>query len=80
MQLDLSGKVALVIGDKTKRRDLEEAREPIEFPVGRIPLTDGRPGTAAQVAQLVLFLGAEALNHIRGSEIWIDGAESLLQG
>jgi NAD(P)-dependent dehydrogenase (short-subunit alcohol dehydrogenase family) len=43
-------------------------------------LTGGRPGTSEQVAQLVLFLASDASSHITGTEIWIDGAQSLLQG
>lgn len=74
------GAIATNIGQNTEQRDLEEVREPVEFPEGRIPLTDGKPGTAWQVAQLVLFLASAASSHISGTEIWIDGAESLLQG
>ncbi|MBP6789270.1 MAG: SDR family oxidoreductase, partial [Candidatus Promineofilum sp.] len=40
----------------------------------------GAPGKAEQVADLVLFLASDAASHISGTEIWIDGAESLLQG
>ena len=47
--------------------------------VGRHPLA-GQPGTAEQVAQLVLFLASDAAGHISGTELWIDGAESLLKG
>jgi NAD(P)-dependent dehydrogenase (short-subunit alcohol dehydrogenase family) len=67
------------ISASTEQRNLNEIREPVEFPEGQIPLTDGRPGTAEQVAQLVLFLASDASNHVSGTEIWIDGAQSLLQ-
>ncbi|HQF71421.1 MAG TPA: 3-oxoacyl-[acyl-carrier-protein] reductase, partial [Promineifilum sp.] len=40
----------------------------------------GGPGTADQVADLVLFLAGDAAAHITGTEVWIDGAQSLLQG
>ena len=63
-----------------KSPSLEEEKEPVEFPEGSIPLTDGKPGTAEDVAQLVAFLASDASKHITGSEIWIDGAESLLEG
>jgi NAD(P)-dependent dehydrogenase (short-subunit alcohol dehydrogenase family) len=74
------GAIETKIDDNTERRDLEAAREPVEFPEGEIPLTDGAPGSAEQVAQLVLFLGSDASSHISGTEIFIDGAQSLLQG
>ena len=34
----------------TEHRDEEEAREPVEYPEGEIPLTDGKPGAPEQVA------------------------------
>ncbi len=68
------------IDDNTEKRNLEAAEEPVEFPEGPIPLTDGGPGTADQVADLVLFLAGDAAAHITGTEVWIDGAQSLLQG
>ena len=74
------GAIDTEIDDSTKKRDVEEAKEPAEFPAGKIPLTDGKPGTSEQVAQLVLFLASDASSHITGTPVWIDGAESLLQG
>ena len=74
------GAIATNISESTKQRDLEKVKEPVEFPEGKIPLTDGKPGSAEQVAQLVLFLAGDASSHISGTEIWIDGTESLLQG
>jgi NAD(P)-dependent dehydrogenase (short-subunit alcohol dehydrogenase family) len=74
------GAIQTDIGQSTEQRDLERIKEPVEYPEGRIPLTDGDAGTADQVAQLVLFLASDAASHISGTEVWIDGAESLLQG
>lgn len=74
------GWISTDIEDNTERRSIEEAKEPVEFPEGSIPLTDGAPGQAGQVADLVLFLASDSSSHISGTEIWIDGAESLLQG
>jgi NAD(P)-dependent dehydrogenase (short-subunit alcohol dehydrogenase family) len=37
-------------------------------------------GTSEQVARLALFLASDAADHITGTEVWIDGAESLLMG
>jgi NAD(P)-dependent dehydrogenase (short-subunit alcohol dehydrogenase family) len=74
------GAIETNIDKSTTQRDLDKVREPVDFPEGRIPLTDGKPGTSEQVAQLVLFLASDASNHITGTEIWIDGGESLLMG
>ena len=74
------GAIETNIGENTERRDLERVKEPVEYPEGSIPLTRGQPASAEQVAQLVLFLASDASSHITGSEIWIDGAQSLLQG
>lgn len=74
------GAIDTEIEENTEERDVEEAQVPVEYPAGEIPLTAGRPGTAQQVAELVLFLASERASHITGTPVWIDGAESLLQG
>jgi NAD(P)-dependent dehydrogenase (short-subunit alcohol dehydrogenase family) len=73
------GAIETNIDESTEKRDLDAVRIPVEYPEGAHPLED-RPGTADQVAQLVLFLASDASSHITGTEIWIDGAESLLRG
>lgn len=74
------GAIETDIDENTQRRSLEAAREPVSFPAGRIPLTDGKPGTAGQVAELIWFLSSDIATHVSGAEVFIDGAESLLQG
>ena len=74
------GAIETEIGDNTQQRDLEKVKTPVEFPKGQIPLTGGQPGKSEDVAQLVLFLASDESRHISGTEIWIDGTESLLQG
>lgn len=74
------GAITTSIDDNTERQGLDDIKEPVEFPEGAIPLTDGQPGTAEQVADLVYFLASDASSHISGTEMWIDGAQSLLQG
>ncbi|WP_160725163.1 SDR family oxidoreductase [Bacillus sp. USDA818B3_A] len=56
---------------------LKEVQIPVEYPEGSQPL-EQRAGKPEQVADLVLFLASNQSSHITGSEIFIDGAESLL--
>ncbi|MBK9746383.1 MAG: SDR family oxidoreductase [Chloroflexi bacterium] len=74
------GAIESQIDENTEKRNVEREKEPVEFPEGEIPLTDGVPGKAEDVGDLVLFLASDQSKHISGTEIWIDGAQSLLQG
>jgi NAD(P)-dependent dehydrogenase (short-subunit alcohol dehydrogenase family) len=74
------GAIETSIDENTEKENLEKVSWPVEFPKGTVPLNDGNPGTSEQVADLVYFLASDLSNHISGTEIWIDGAESLLQG
>jgi NAD(P)-dependent dehydrogenase (short-subunit alcohol dehydrogenase family) len=74
------GWIETEIEENTEKRAVEKVKVPVEFPEGNIPLTDGAPGSPEQVAQLILFLASDASSHITGTEMWIDGGESLLQG
>ncbi|WP_437202891.1 SDR family oxidoreductase [Planctomicrobium sp. SH664] len=74
------GAIQTEIEESTERRNLQKFERRVEFPEGAVPLTNGAPGTAAEVADLVLFLSSPRARHITGTEIWIDGAQSLLQG
>jgi NAD(P)-dependent dehydrogenase (short-subunit alcohol dehydrogenase family) len=71
------GAIDTEIDDNTERRDLDGIGVPQEFPEGPHPLA-GKPGSSQEVAQLVLFLASDASRHVTGTEIWIDGGESLL--
>ena len=73
------GKVETDINQTTEARDIENLGKQVEFPEGKIPLTDGRPGASADVAELVTFLASDAARFISGTEIWVDGAESLVK-
>ena len=68
------------IGDTHERRCLEGLTPRGKFPDGAVPLTGGAAGKAEQVASVVLFLASELANHVTGTEIWVDGGQSLLQG
>lgn len=59
--------------------DLKEVQIKVEFPDGDQPLEEG-PGRPDQVGKLALFLASDDSDHITGTEIYCDGAESLLHG
>jgi NAD(P)-dependent dehydrogenase (short-subunit alcohol dehydrogenase family) len=74
------GAITTEIMRNTRQRHFDRVRKRIRYLDGAIPLTGGMPGKAEQVAQLVLFLASDSSDHITGSEIWIDGGESLVEG
>lgn len=74
------GAIDTRIEENTKRRGLAKIQQPVIFPKGTIPLTGGASGTSEQVAHLVWFLASDYSAHITGTEVFIDGAQSLLQG
>jgi NAD(P)-dependent dehydrogenase (short-subunit alcohol dehydrogenase family) len=74
------GAIDTDIEESTDRQSLKDARMPVEYPAGKIPLTGKEPGTSQQVAQLVGFLLSDAASHITGTEVWVDGGQSLFQG
>lgn len=69
------GAIETNINQSTEARNVEEVGLPVEFPEGNRPLNKG---VAAHVAQLALFLASDASSHISGTEIFIDGAETLI--
>jgi NAD(P)-dependent dehydrogenase (short-subunit alcohol dehydrogenase family) len=73
------GAIDTNIDDNTEQKN-EGVGVEVEFPEGMVPLTGGPAGSAEQVADLVLFLASDMSSHITGTEVWIDGAQSLLQG
>lgn len=74
------GKTETEISENTEKRDVDRAKYPVQYPKGPIPLDKGEAATARQVAELVLFLVSDMASHITGTEVWIDGGESLVQG
>jgi len=74
------GKTDTEIQDNSQQKNVDKIKFPVEYPKGNIPLDGGKPATAEQVAQLVAFLSSDAASHITGTEVWIDGGSSLVQG
>jgi NAD(P)-dependent dehydrogenase (short-subunit alcohol dehydrogenase family) len=74
------GAIETEIDDNTERDALKEIKQPTEYPEGSIPLTGKAPGTAQQVANLVLFLASDRAAHVNGTEVYIDGGQSLVEG
>jgi len=72
------GAIESEIADNTEKRETDAAEVPAHYPEGKVPLTGGRPGKAADVAKLCVFLASARSRHISGTPIWIDGAQSLL--
>ncbi|MFZ6028636.1 MAG: SDR family oxidoreductase [Chloroflexota bacterium] len=73
------GAITTAIDDNTVRENAGVGW-PADYPHGKVPLCNGRPGNPEDVAELVLFLASEKAALITGTPVWIDGAESLLQG
>ena len=73
------GAIDTEIADNTTAEN-DDVKIAVEFPDGNIPLTGRQPGSGAQVGELIAFLASDEASHISGTEMWIDGAQSLLQG
>lgn len=58
--------------------DLKEIEIPVEYPEGGNHPLKGKPGKPEEVAKLVLFLASDESSHVSGTELYVDGAESLL--
>jgi NAD(P)-dependent dehydrogenase (short-subunit alcohol dehydrogenase family) len=73
------GAIETNIGKNTfpDEAELKKIKIPIEYPEGSQPL-EHQAGKPEQVADLVSFLASDSSSHITGSQIFIDGAESLL--
>jgi len=59
-----------------EKRNLEHIRKPVLFPEGTIPL--GRTGEPEEIAHVIHFLLSDKAEWITGTELFIDGGQSLL--
>ncbi|TVY10153.1 SDR family oxidoreductase [Paenibacillus cremeus] len=72
------GSIQTNIGENTHPTpELSKIKIPVTYPEGSQPL-EHAPGQPEQVADLVAFLASSASSHITGTELFIDGAESLI--
>lgn len=71
------GAIDTDIDDNTEKRDTDRIGVPVEFPEGWHPLR-GKPGSSEHVARVVLFLASDEAAHVTGTEMWVDGGESLI--
>ena len=72
------GAIQTNIGAATVHRNLDQIKYPRLYPEGEVPLTGGGPGSADSVAAAVYFLASPAADHVTGTELYVDGGESLV--
>lgn len=73
------GEIETAIHDNTDARRTDETEVRVNFPDGDIPITGGKPGRSADVADVVAFLASDDARHVTGSPVFIDGGQSLLR-
>lgn len=73
------GAIDTEIDDNTDKRNVESVTIPVEFREGDIPITGGKPGSSAAVADVIAFLASDAARHVTGVPVYIDGGQSLLR-
>ncbi|BDC51732.1 3-ketoacyl-ACP reductase [Bryobacterales bacterium F-183] len=72
------GAIQTNIAQNMSVRNTEGIKHPRVYPAGEVPLTGGGPGTAESVAEAIYFLASPAASHITGTEMYVDGGESLV--
>ena len=73
------GAIDTSIDENTEKRHVEKVKVEPKWPSkeSMYPL-ERAPGSSEQVARVVLFLASDASDHLTGTEMWVDGGESLL--
>jgi NAD(P)-dependent dehydrogenase (short-subunit alcohol dehydrogenase family) len=73
------GEIETNIDANTDLRQEDQTAIPVIWPEGQVPITGGRPGKSADVADVITFLASDKARHITGSPIWVDGGQGLLR-
>jgi len=72
------GSVKTSIGESTQvKGDLKVGYRQAN-PATRVPITQGQAATPLQCGDLIAYLASDRASHIAGTEIYLDGAESLV--
>jgi NAD(P)-dependent dehydrogenase (short-subunit alcohol dehydrogenase family) len=66
------------IHTSTRWRGEHPIARPIKYPDGNIPLTGWDRATPADIAQCVAYLASDLAKHVTGTEIFVDGGQSLI--
>ncbi|HEX4212513.1 MAG TPA: SDR family NAD(P)-dependent oxidoreductase [Candidatus Dormibacteraeota bacterium] len=74
------GYIATQIQESTERRHLDSIRAPVEYLERPIPLTHGEVHQPQDIARVAVFLASDDAFPVTGSEVYADGATSLLVG
>jgi len=72
------GSVQTSIGENTEIRENLKVLYQRRDPINRVPITKGKPAMPLQAGDLIAFLASDRASHIAGTEIYFDGAESLV--
>jgi len=73
------GEIDTNIEANTSMRKEDETAIPVIWPEGQVPITGGKPGSSADVAEVIVFLASDKSRHMTGSPVWVDGGQGLLR-